>query len=200
MEPESRPFNSSCEPYNMLDSRFLVRHARCPGMTKRGFTLIELLVVVLIIGILSAVALPQYQKVVEKSRAAEALTLMRSVAEAVRLYHLSNGSYPASLDDLDVTVPYPKVNNYSYANAEWKLEYFGQSNLMGCGLRMTRLKGRYREHGFHYFIGDDRSRLSGLYCYEYWTHNTYCTKIWHLQNGIDLSGYGAWTRARVYAL
>ncbi len=62
------------------------------GMTGRvGFTLIELLVVVLIIGILSAIALPQYQKAVEKSRAAEALTNMRTIVNNVNMVVLEKG-------------------------------------------------------------------------------------------------------------
>ncbi len=56
-----------------------------------GFTLIELLVVVLIIGILSAVALPQYTRAVEKSRAVEALTIGKNLQDAIDVYVLSNG-------------------------------------------------------------------------------------------------------------
>ena len=60
--------------------------------SKQAFTLIELLVVVLIIGILSAIALPQYQKAVEKSRATEALTNMRTIVNNVEMVILENGT------------------------------------------------------------------------------------------------------------
>ena len=59
--------------------------------TKRGFTLIELLVVVLIIGILAAVAVPQYTKAVEKSRITEAITLLSTMQKNVDLCILEHG-------------------------------------------------------------------------------------------------------------
>ena len=68
---------------------------------KGGFTLIELLVVVLIIGILAAIALPQYQKAVEKARAAEAVTLLKHFQQAYILHYLEHGKY----DDGGVSIP-----------------------------------------------------------------------------------------------
>ena len=72
---------------------------------KSGFTLIELLVVVLIIGILSAIALPQYSMAVEKSRATEALALMNAVAGSAERYRFQKEAWPTSLSQLDIEVP-----------------------------------------------------------------------------------------------
>ena len=69
-----------------------------------GFTLIELLVVVLIIGILAAVALPQYQKAVWRSRYTQLMTTAEAVARAEELYYMDNNAYTSNLDELDVHI------------------------------------------------------------------------------------------------
>ena len=71
--------------------------------TNKGFTLIELLVVVLIIGILAAMAMPQYFKAVERSRMTEADTLLGSIAQAQRRKFLQRNSFTTNYKGLDVS-------------------------------------------------------------------------------------------------
>ena len=70
-----------------------------------GFTLIELLVVVLIIGVLAAIAVPQYQVAVMKSRVAQVLPFLAGIKTAQDAYYMANGKYSDRWDELDVTVP-----------------------------------------------------------------------------------------------
>ena len=89
---------------------------------KKGFTLIELLVVVLIIGILSSIALPQYMKAVEKARASEAIQLLGDLANAEQIYHMSTGSFTRDLDMLDVEIPNISGTSQTAYTKNFKIE------------------------------------------------------------------------------
>ncbi len=77
---------------------------------KLGFTLLELLVVVLIIGILAAIAFPQYQLAVDKSRFAALMNITKALTSANERFYLTNGRYSTNLNELDVEI---KANRIS---------------------------------------------------------------------------------------
>lgn len=82
-----------------------------------GFTLVELLVVVLIIGILAAIVVPQYQKAVAKTKTSTAISQLVQIMQAQERFFMATGKYTLDLQDLDITAPVSKYYTFSCGSA-----------------------------------------------------------------------------------
>lgn len=82
---------------------------------RSGFTMLELLMVVIIVGVLAALAIPQYANFVERARVSEGANMIGAIKSAQSLYRLENATYAAAIGNLTITFPAGGTTYWGYA-------------------------------------------------------------------------------------
>lgn len=98
-----------------LQAKF-IQHIFNNKKNNEGFTLIELLVVIIIIGILSAIALPSFLNQANKARQSEAQTYVGSINRGQQAEFLEENAFASVLDDLELGIA--NSENYTYATGQ----------------------------------------------------------------------------------
>lgn len=128
---------------------------------KLGFTLIELLVVVLIIGILAAVALPQYNKAVKKAQGAEVLAALDALDKNLSAYYLEHDTYNGSGVE-KFTVNVPQLHHFKYlVGSTFR---YDKGNFEFTNQNLTNTRWLEGEHvAMVEFFSPDSVRVSGTW-------------------------------------
>ncbi len=149
------------------------QHSGMPSLlNKNAFTLIELLVVVLIIGILAAIALPQYQKAVKKAKYAKMLSWVKTVADAEKLYYLNHGEYTTSFEELGLNTSTKTCSGWLSGGPLWNIDgiCIGVVKQPGPAVVWGSLYSEQRRdnwNGYAYLLKKYNSKVGeGLHCME----------------------------------